>query len=70
MSPKGSAFLSKGLSEEGFLVTVSGDGEDGLARAREHVHDLIVLDVSIPKRDGWSVITELRKEGSSTPVLF
>lgn len=68
--PKGSAFLMKGLSEAGFIVTVCADGDNGLAKAREPGHDLIVLDVGIPKCDGWSVMTALRKEGSPTPVLF
>lgn len=68
--PKSSAFLRKGLTEAGFDVTQSDDGDDGLTKARTGSHDLIILDVGIPQRDGWSVITELHKDGSLTPVLF
>jgi len=68
--PKSAAFLGKGLAEAGFQVSVSADGDDGLARARRREHDVIVLDVGLPRRDGWSVIGELHKDGLPTPVLF
>jgi two-component system copper resistance phosphate regulon response regulator CusR len=68
--PKSSAFLEQGLSEAGFLVTVAGDGDGGLSMARIQDYDLIILDVGIPLRDGWSVIGELRKDGLPTPIIF
>jgi len=68
--PKTAAYLRKGLAESGFSVQVAVDGDEGLFLAREGAFDLIVLDVMLPGRDGWSVIQELRKEGQELPVLF
>jgi len=67
---KTAAYLKKGLSENGFAVDVCADGEDGLHQALTTESDLIILDVMLPKRDGWSVLAELRKSGKQTPVLF
>ncbi len=68
--PKTAAYLRQGLSENGFVVQVCKDGEDGLHQALTTDNDLIVLDVMLPKRDGWSVLSALRKAGNQTPVLF
>jgi two-component system copper resistance phosphate regulon response regulator CusR len=67
---KTSRFLKKGFGEEGFLVDVSGDGLEGLHLAQEVEFDLVVLDVMIPRLDGWQVLTRLRKAGQRTPVLL
>jgi two-component system copper resistance phosphate regulon response regulator CusR len=67
---KAAAYLRQGLRESGFVVDIANDGEDGLHLARTGDYDLIVLDVMLPKRDGWSVLTELRHAGKDTPVLF
>src|SRR5262245_30499366 len=64
------AYLRKGLVEAGFAVDVVFRGDDGLHLARTGDYDLIVLDVMLPGRDGWSVIAELRESGRQTPVLF
>lgn len=63
-------FLAKGLTEEGYTADVAEDGESGLQQALERDYDLIVLDVMMPRRDGWSVLTELRNRGMAVPVLF
>jgi two-component system, OmpR family, copper resistance phosphate regulon response regulator CusR len=63
-------YLKKGLSEHGFVVDVAENGEDGLHLATTGDYTLIVLDVMMPDRDGWSVIADLRRSGSHTPVLF
>jgi two-component system copper resistance phosphate regulon response regulator CusR len=68
--PKTSAFLQKGLSEEGYTVDAAFDGEEGLSRARDRSYDLLILDVMMPKMDGWTVIQELRKSGIPTLTLF
>ncbi|MHB8535723.1 MAG: heavy metal response regulator transcription factor [Sulfuricaulis sp.] len=68
--PKTAAYLQKGLGENGFVVDVARDGEDGLHCARQLPYDLIVLDVMLPRRDGWSVLAELRRTDKSTPILF
>ena len=63
-------YLGRGLTENGFVVDVCGDGEDGLHLARGTDYDLIILDVQLPRRDGWSVIAELRRSGKQTLALF
>jgi two-component system copper resistance phosphate regulon response regulator CusR len=63
-------YLRKGIVEAGFTVDVAIRGDDGLHMARTVEYDLIVLDVMLPGRDGWSVIRELRESGRQTPVLF
>jgi two-component system, OmpR family, copper resistance phosphate regulon response regulator CusR len=67
---KAAAYLRKGLAENGYVVDHAADGEDGLQLARSGAYELIVLDVMLPGRDGWSVLTELRRSGAQTPVLF
>jgi len=67
---KAAAYLRKGLSESGFVVDLASEGEDGLQLARGGGYDLVVLDVMLPGRDGWSVLAELRRAGVQTPVLF
>jgi two-component system, OmpR family, copper resistance phosphate regulon response regulator CusR len=67
---KTGAYLRKGLLEKGFVVDVASEGDDGLHLARTGDYDVIVLDVMLPRRDGWSVIAELRRCGKQTPTLF
>lgn len=68
--PKTALYLRDGLSENGFVVDVSREGEDGLHLALSGTYDLIILDVLLPRLDGWSVLTGIRASGRSTPVLF
>jgi len=68
--PKTSTYLKTGLSENGFAVDISDRGDDGLRMAQTGGYDLIILDVLLPQRDGWSVLSSLRATGDSTPVLF
>jgi two-component system, OmpR family, copper resistance phosphate regulon response regulator CusR len=67
---KTAEYLRKGLSEHGFVVDVATNGEDGLHLATTGDYTLIVLDVMMPDKDGWSVIYDLRRSGRETPVLF
>jgi two-component system, OmpR family, copper resistance phosphate regulon response regulator CusR len=69
---KTSQFLQQGLAEGGYSVDVAEDGEDGLRLATTSTdpYDVILLDVMLPKRDGWSVISEIRKAGRLTPTLL
>ena len=62
-------YLHKGLTESGFVVDVARNGVDGLHLAVSGDYDVIVLDVMLPGRDGWSVLHELRK-AKDTPVIF
>ncbi|MEK7239339.1 MAG: heavy metal response regulator transcription factor [Gemmatimonadota bacterium] len=67
---KTAEYLHRGLTESGFVVDVAHNGDDGLHLALEEPYDLIVLDVGLPQRDGWSVLASLRRAGRQTPVLF
>jgi two-component system, OmpR family, copper resistance phosphate regulon response regulator CusR len=67
---KTTRYLVRGLTEQGFVVDACHDGDDGLEMAREGKPDAVILDVMLPMRDGWSVLTELRRCGNNTPVLM
>ena len=67
---KTAAFISKGLEEEGYTVDVASDGEAGLQLALATHFDLLLIDVMLPKKDGWAVVEELRRQGAHTPILF
>jgi two-component system copper resistance phosphate regulon response regulator CusR len=67
---KTASFLRKGLSENGFVVDVSNYGEEGLELALTREYDLLILDVLLPGREGWSILAELRRAGKKIPVLF
>jgi len=67
---KSALYLEKGLRETGYEVDVAEQGDVGLKMALDNEYDLIVLDVMLPGRDGWSVMADLRKAGRTTPVLF
>lgn len=58
------------LRENGYEAEAVHDGEDGLQWARFGSYDVIILDVMLPKRDGFSVVSELRRRNVSTPVLL
>ncbi|MFN4262053.1 MAG: heavy metal response regulator transcription factor [Thioalkalivibrionaceae bacterium] len=68
--PKTGRYLQKGLTEAGFVVELAHDGVAGLHLAQELRPDLIVLDVALPKLDGWAVLQALRGSDMATPVLF
>jgi len=68
--PKTAAYLRMGLTENGFVVDVSDQGDDALHLALTGAYDLLVLDVLLPQRDGWSILSSLRAAGQATPVLF
>ena len=68
--PKTVAYLSQGLGENGFEVDAARSGEQGLRAIQSQRYELVVLDVMLPERDGWSLLRELRAAGDDTPVLF
>ncbi|MDE2361175.1 MAG: heavy metal response regulator transcription factor [Hyphomicrobiales bacterium] len=67
---KTAAYLKRGLEENGFVADVAEDGEDGAYLAQTRSYDLIILDVMLPSRDGWSIVADLRRRQIRTPVLF
>ena len=67
---KTTAYLTKGLSEHGFVVDSAATGDEGAHLAKTGGYDLVILDVMLPRQDGWSVLSELRGARNKTPVLF
>jgi len=65
-----SSFVTKGLKQAGFAVDQSANGEDGLFMAMSNPYDVAVVDLMLPRRDGLSLIAELRNKKVSTPVLI
>ncbi len=67
---KVAGFIEQGLKEEGFVVDVAPDGEEATMLAHVYEYDVIVLDLMLPKKNGFQVAQELRREGRSTPILM
>ena len=61
--------MARHLAAAGFDPVVAGKGDQGLARMRFERPDVVVLDLMLPGRDGWSVIQEARAEGIGTPIV-
>ena len=66
---KTAKFLKKGLTEAGYVIDVAPDGLEGLHLAREVDFDLVILDVMLPKLDGWQVLGRLREREQKALVL-
>src|SRR3982750_1498186 len=63
-------FVGRGLREAGFAVDHMADGESGLRAALQSPYDVAIIDLMLPRRDGLSLIDELRKRKVPTPVLI
>lgn len=63
-------FLKKGFTECLVVADVATDGEEGLHRALASDYDIVILDVMLPKLDGWSVLHEMRRKRNETPVIM
>ncbi len=64
------SYLKRGLEADGHAVDVAADGEEGLWLARNQPYDVIVLDIMLPKRNGFLVCADLREESNWTPILM
>jgi len=62
--------IAKGLRQESHAVDIAEDGESGLHKALSHPYDLIILDIRLPMKDGFTVCRELRHAGLQIPVLM
>lgn len=64
--------LEEFLTAEGFEIVVASDGEEGIAKAKAEKPDLILLDIILPKKDGYEVIKEVRADGTikSVPIAL
>lgn len=65
-----SASLARGLTAEGFVIETAFDGVDGLWKATEGAYDLVILDIMLPKKNGFEVCRELRSAGCDVPILM
>ncbi len=68
--PETAAYLQKALGESGHTADHAGDGETGFAMARDGAYDALIVDRMLPERDGLSVISGLREQDVTTPVLI
>lgn len=62
--------LQLDLKSEGYEVEIESDGENALQRARKEPFDLILLDVMLPRKDGFEVCRQLRRDGCKTPIIL
>jgi DNA-binding response OmpR family regulator len=63
------SFVAKGLKAEGHQTTIATDGEEGLDHALSGTFDLVVLDIGLPRLDGFELLEALRAQGSRIPVI-
>lgn len=67
--PQVASFVKKGLGESGFAVDVAADGEEGAYLAKTVGYDVVILDIMLPKKDGFAVLRDVRSAGITTPIL-
>lgn len=63
------SFVAKGLGAEGHSTTVTLDGQDGLDHAMTGDYDLMILDIGLPRIDGFEILDQLRSQGSRMPII-
>jgi two-component system, OmpR family, copper resistance phosphate regulon response regulator CusR len=63
-------FVAKGLRENAYAVDTAVDGEAGLYQAEINEYDVIILDVMLPKKDGFEICRELREKNNKTPIMM
>jgi DNA-binding response OmpR family regulator len=68
--PKVAEHVRFGLSAEGYAVDLAADGDEAVWLAEQHPYDVLLLDVMMPARDGFSVVRQLRRKQIYTPVIF
>jgi DNA-binding response OmpR family regulator len=64
------SFIQRGLKEQGFVVEVCADGNEGYTRAMSQIYDVIILDIMLPGRDGLSILRALREKKRVVPVIL
>lgn len=62
--------IAKGLRQEAYAVDIAGDGASAVEKASSHLYDLVILDVRLPVKDGWTVCREMREAGLQAPILM
>ncbi|RUR73951.1 response regulator transcription factor [Chlorogloeopsis fritschii PCC 9212] len=64
------SFLQKGLKANGFTTFIVNDGEEAMLMASSGDFDLLILDIGLPNKDGWTVLEELRGQGQQLPIII
>lgn len=64
------AFVAKGLRENSYAVDIASDGDEAAYMASINSYDLFILDINLPKKDGFEVCQELRDKGTNQPILM
>jgi len=67
---KVASFIKRGLEDDNYKVAVAYDGLDGYKQARDGEYNLVIMDMMLPKKDGMTVIKDLRESGNRVPVLM
>jgi DNA-binding response OmpR family regulator len=67
---KVAGFIALGLREEGYAVDVARDGDEATILAHANEYDLVLLDVMLPKKNGFQIAAELRRDGRNMPILM
>jgi DNA-binding response OmpR family regulator len=67
---KVAGFIEQGLREEGYVVDIARDGDEATTMAHINEYDAILLDVVLPKKNGFQIAAELRREGRNAPILM
>jgi two-component system copper resistance phosphate regulon response regulator CusR len=68
--PRVSRFIAKGLREQSYAVDLAYDGEEAVDQTSINDYDLLILDIMLPRKNGFEVCRELRKSGLRTPILM
>jgi DNA-binding response OmpR family regulator len=68
--PRIAAFMAKGLSKNGYAVEVASTGNEALQMIQTDHFDLLLLDLGLPDKNGWSVLDELHQSNHSLPVII
>ncbi len=64
------SFMEKGLQKNGFNTAIANDGEQALAMVQSQNFDLLLLDLGLPIKDGWTVLKELRNQEYKLPIII
>ncbi|MDJ0649905.1 MAG: response regulator [Xenococcaceae cyanobacterium MO_188.B19] len=64
------SFIEKGLRKNGFKTAIATDGEQTLAMIQNQNFDLLLLDLGLPIKDGWTVLKELRSQEYKLPIII
>ena len=64
------AYVKRGLAAEGYSVDIAADGEEGLFLAQNQPYDAVILDIMLPKMNGYQVCSRLRQDGNWVPILM